>query len=219
MLRYLNQGLTMGYSHDWDRPRRIGKQVWRKIISDFCKVLPHLGIKLRGKDHKLGPTVTDDIVMFTNYYPYAKRPFYPQYFYFPRVVKDDNDPGGCKTRQRQYDLAVMVFLIIAKHYLKNRLRIYSDGSIEEWYPAVKKCITILGYGLEEVKQMNLNEFLFSCEHLPWWQWHAVVSKKINQLLSELEELKKTSQTCWEEDHESSTSGSVAGTHAQTQQSE
>ncbi len=181
----------MGYSHSWGRPSIIGKHIWKKIINDFSTILPHLGIRLRGHDLKPGPTITDELVEFTNFYPYGRdRKFYPYHFYFPRRFSRDRDPGGCKTHYLQYDLAVMVFLIIAKHYLKERLRVYSDGSIENWYPAVEKCLKVLGYGLEEVKQMKLSDYLLVCEGLLWWEYHTVADKKIRELLSKLENISK-----------------------------
>lgn len=52
----------------------------------------------------------------------------------------------CKTNARPYDLAVMVCLIIAKEWLKERIEICSDGKSEDWQPARDICQKVLGYG-------------------------------------------------------------------------
>lgn len=56
----------------------------------------------------------------------------------------------CKTAFRPYDLAVISFLIIAKHYLKNNIIVSSDGEDCHWFDGKMLCQMILGYGLEYV---------------------------------------------------------------------
>ncbi len=91
-------------------------------------------------------------------------------FYFPRVITkrkpedrvlyyDENwnpvynDPevvgkyfDFCKTAYRPYDFAVNVFLIIAKHYLGDRIIVRSDGTIKQWEDAIDMVQHFLGYG-------------------------------------------------------------------------
>jgi len=78
-------------------------------------------------------------------------------FHFPRVFKirewDKPDEKGlyfdfCKTAFRPYDLAVNVFLIIAKHYLKDNIKVSSDGKMTHWQEGMMLCQVHLGYGLE-----------------------------------------------------------------------
>ncbi len=52
----------------------------------------------------------------------------------------------CKTAFRPYDLAVIVFLIIAKHHLKDEFRVASDGSDNHWFDGKLLCQMELGYG-------------------------------------------------------------------------
>ncbi|KKN86982.1 hypothetical protein LCGC14_0262510 [marine sediment metagenome] len=54
----------------------------------------------------------------------------------------------CKTAFKPYDWAVTAFLVIAKHYLGDRLIVHSDGEIEHWHDAMQLCQIELGYGLE-----------------------------------------------------------------------
>ena len=53
----------------------------------------------------------------------------------------------CKTAFKPYDWAVTAFLVIAKHYLGDKIVISSDGAIELWYDAMQLCQIEFGYGL------------------------------------------------------------------------
>lgn len=77
-------------------------------------------------------------------------------FHFPRVLKphawEKPKENGlyfvfCKTAFKPYDLAVTAFLVIAKHYLKDRLLVHSDGDEAHWQDAKWLCEMELGYGL------------------------------------------------------------------------
>ena len=79
-------------------------------------------------------------------------------FLFDRIIKDreeaENHPGKyfdcCKTAYRPYDLAVNIFLIIAKHYLGDKIGVKSDGDLSQWKDA-----------LEIVKEsLSYNDFSF-----------------------------------------------------------
>jgi hypothetical protein len=66
------------------------------------------------------------------------------------VYRDSKEIGRffqfCKTAYKPYDLAVTVFLVIAKHYLGERLLVSSDGEIQHWTEAVGICNRAFGYG-------------------------------------------------------------------------
>jgi hypothetical protein len=51
-----------------------------------------------------------------------------------------------KTAYKPYDLAVTICLVIAKHYLENKIAISSDGEIKDWNDAMSICQHFLGYG-------------------------------------------------------------------------
>ena len=38
----------------------------------------------------------------------------------------------CKTARKEYDGLVTAALLLAKHHLGNRIRVSSDGNIDEW---------------------------------------------------------------------------------------
>lgn len=60
----------------------------------------------------------------------------------------------CKTAYKPYDLAVTIFLVIAKHYLGKRLLVSSDGEIQHWTEAVGVCNRAFGYGDEFVLETD-----------------------------------------------------------------
>jgi hypothetical protein len=68
------------------------------------------------------------------------------------VYNDPNEVGRffefCKTAYKPYDLAVIICLIIAKHYLGKDILVSSDGTIEQWKDGMVICQKILGYGLD-----------------------------------------------------------------------
>ena len=78
-------------------------------------------------------------------------------FHFPPVIEtrewQDPDKDGlwfefCKTAFRPYDLAVTAFLVVAKHQLRNRIKVRSDGDEPHWQDAKWLCQLELGYGLD-----------------------------------------------------------------------
>lgn len=52
----------------------------------------------------------------------------------------------CKTAYKPYDLAVQVFLVIAKQHLGDSLLVLSDGELANWLEAQGICQQHLGYG-------------------------------------------------------------------------
>lgn len=52
----------------------------------------------------------------------------------------------CKTAYKPYDLAVIICLIIAKHYLGDAIIVHSDGEIENWSDGMEICQRLFGYG-------------------------------------------------------------------------
>ncbi len=83
--------------------------------------------------------------------------------WFPRILPEDRhtrfdshptEEGGsgwhfsfCKTAYKPYDLAVTAFLVIAKHHLKEKLSVQSDGETQHWADARILCEQVLSYGI------------------------------------------------------------------------
>ena len=83
--------------------------------------------------------------------------------WFPRIIPEDrhthfdrhpteeNGKGWqsnfCKTAYKPYDLAVTAFLIIAKHHIKEKIWIASDGETQHWADGRILCEQFLKYGI------------------------------------------------------------------------
>lgn len=72
-------------------------------------------------------------------------------FAFPRVDANYVDENGrvyrcVKTNRRPYDLAVTALLLIAKRYLGDELKIFSDSREAWWDETRDLCNRVLGYG-------------------------------------------------------------------------
>lgn len=77
-----------------------------------------------------------------SYYDLNRKPVYSSKQTVGRIF------GCCKTAFRPYDWAVTAFLVTAKHYLKGKLIVRSDGESTHWQDARLLCQLELGYGME-----------------------------------------------------------------------
>jgi hypothetical protein len=66
-------------------------------------------------------------------------------------VSDGRFSDSCKTGFRPYDLAVQCVLLIAKHYLGDRIRVWSGGSDYHWNDARLLCYVHLSYPLSQYR--------------------------------------------------------------------
>jgi len=76
-------------------------------------------------------------------------------FSFPRVITEEYGKSSliedgkyfsfCKTAFRPYDLAVICFLIIAKHCLGDKIIVSSDGTNIHWFDGIVLCEYYLHY--------------------------------------------------------------------------
>ena len=143
----------MGYTHYWRRPATIPEEIMHAIVDDFgLLILPlgDAGVRLCGGDGENAAQVTADGVSFNGSPRCANEPFH-----FPRLMQpkpwkkpiDGLYSQFCKTALLPYDLAVMLFLLVAKHHLP-QIQIATDGNDERWSRARQFCQDILGYGRE-----------------------------------------------------------------------
>lgn len=125
----------------------------RAIVDEFgLLILPlaDAGVKLCGGNGEDAAPITHDGVSFNGV---SNRGH--ETFHFPRVMQpevwkkpvDGLYSAFCKTDLRPYDLAVTVFLLIAKHHVP-QIQIATDGRDEQWGKAREFCHDILGYGRE-----------------------------------------------------------------------
>jgi hypothetical protein len=140
----------MGYTHYISRPQVIDEQAWSKITIDTIKVLLYieneLGIVIAGGDGEGDPEIDQDGIYFNG----SKEDSYES-CYMDRILTYDKDEKGlcfefCKTDQRPYDIAVMVFYTIIKHHVPECI-VESDGEEKDWMDAITICHGLLGYDL------------------------------------------------------------------------
>ncbi len=78
-------------------------------------------------------------------------------FHFERICMDQPiDTAGfcedyCKTGFRPYDFAVQCFLLIAKHHLRDQIKVWSGGVDRHWSDARSLCYLHLDYPLMEFR--------------------------------------------------------------------
>ena len=145
----------MGFTQYRYREKTIDQDIYDKIVADFKKSREELfnrGVLLAGLNGDGVPVITDSQINFNGS---AKLQGSGEPFKFDREIQFDNgrprklEPNifqFTKTDGFSYNLAVMVFLVIAKYYLDGRINIQSDGSQADWDSARELCQHILGYG-------------------------------------------------------------------------
>ena len=151
----------MGYTQYWFRQPEIDRETFKSIVQDFRKIvqiLPTLPaeegceVKLAGGLGKGAPEICEEGIVFNGCGEGAH-----ETFDFPRTLvtqtwKEHEEYGlrfeFCNTAQKPYDIAVTAFLVIAQHYLKEKIKVSSDGDDSDWDAARNLCQSILGYGVE-----------------------------------------------------------------------
>jgi len=145
----------MGYTHYWQRKRRIAKPVFQQIRTDVQRVIDAVvarGIEIGNNigDTGSAPTVTDSLISYngigdesceTFYFP---RNFTPESWQRPRRRGFYGE--FTKTARRNYDLAVTASLIVAKRHLGEDIAVSSDGYDSEWQDARDLCEQLFSYG-------------------------------------------------------------------------
>lgn len=194
--------VSMGYTHYWYRPRVIRSIAFRKIVTDFKKLVPVLeekyGVRLAGPDGEGEPIINDKEIAFNGPIHCGHSKNYQLHIPWPTsdaggVMIEGNGIAGqwyagalvntrtcngdcsyesfvfareiipppfeepcknglyfdfCKTAFRPYDLAVTACLLIAKHYLKDKIIVSTDGEDVHWFDAKLLCQTELSYGMD-----------------------------------------------------------------------
>lgn len=158
----------MGYTHNWYRPEKIEGIIFKAIVKDFRKVLKDLrwnddmgfNINLAGVSGEGKPVISsrEDKMRYAavGFNGIRENDQWHESFTFDRTVtfginSEEEFPGrnllrhSCKTNEKPYDIAVTTFLVIAKHYLGNKLVVESDGGAEGFKKAVEVVHCVLGY--------------------------------------------------------------------------
>jgi len=89
-------------------------------------------------------------------------------FIFPRRYEPEKweEPkngeyfNSTKTAFKPYDIVVTACLIIAKHHLRNKIIVHSDGEIQHWFDGALLCQKTVGYGLDFQLDSELENFTY-----------------------------------------------------------
>ena len=151
----------MGYTHSWYRGREIESSIMDQIKADFSKITAELpeesqimdmpdfwgtpqDIAFGGNKTTCEPMIFCRVSQARRITPdRAREPWMTgKYFEF------------CKTEQMPYDLAVRALLMIAKKNLIETIRVFSDGSTDDWSTACDLCQKVLGYGKQFIMKAH-----------------------------------------------------------------
>jgi len=145
----------MGYTHYWFRKKDLSEG-WTEFVEDVKRVYKNLpkysetaggyykdrAIKICGGYGEGDPVFDENEIWFNGD---KERELDHETFHFPRVYNpppywSEPDEDGyyfdcCKTARKPYDLLVCAVLILAKIHFKDRIRIRSDGTLSDWWPA------------------------------------------------------------------------------------
>ena len=128
----------MGYTHYWymEKDKEVEEEVWDNFTTDAKSLIEDNPIleearKKYDGDGYFVPTEIDNVkIRFDGGH---------ETFWLERKSeqvdwrKDRNWVFNfCKTARKEYDGLVTATLLLAKHHLGNRIRISSDGDINEW---------------------------------------------------------------------------------------
>lgn len=137
----------MGYSHVFETKRNVPVQQWVQITDAFKKVVlnlpefsqtagsyyPDVPIKLQYEcDEDKAVVIDNDIIRFNGDGENGHETFLLCRAKFSNETFYD----FCKTNRKPYDFAVCAALILTDHYAPGCYRIVSDGTAEEWMPAL-----------------------------------------------------------------------------------
>ncbi len=136
----------MGYTHYWDRDKKISRAVFRNIVRDFKKVLPFV----QGRVKMRYAVINDSVVMFEGSENQSCETFY--------FARQDGSSllEYVKTNRLPYDQVIMAFLSIVKVHVNGNFHVTTDGEDETWKDAFSLCSNILGhdYDLLEITELN-----------------------------------------------------------------
>jgi hypothetical protein len=148
----------VGYTNYWYRPLKLTDAEMKAIGDDFNKIvlaLDNKGVKLGDGLGEGVPIITPNEITFNGLGEEESHETcsLPQDISGERFLQpcDENKDlyfTFCKTARKPYDLAVTALLIIAKHHLRERIRVSSDGEDSDWSEAKALCQLLLRYGSE-----------------------------------------------------------------------
>lgn len=140
----------MSYCNFWYRPMKLEDDVYQAIEQDAKKIKAHFNrirIQLEPASAQGGVESEEGIYVSgpceTFIFPKTLPEDFKNYFL---CMKDGRMFQFVKTNKGAYDGAIQAILIIAKHHLKERILVTSDGEIYQWERTMELVHSLLGYG-------------------------------------------------------------------------
>jgi len=128
----------MGYTHYWEVKKSLSQTEWDKFYIGVNKILEKNGVPIQYEyDNPKPPQIDDNIVRFNGVGDEGHETFY--------FEKEKTGFNFCKTAQKPYDIVVVACLIYAKICFGNKIRISSDGEIEDWQDGKKLFEEVMGF--------------------------------------------------------------------------
>lgn len=153
----------MGYTIYWYREKSVDSATFEKILQDFRTIRPELyrnGILLADPSGDSSPMINNDAVGFNG--KCASQGCCEPFSFKRELIFTYREPRKrdgkyfqyVKTDGLPYGLAAETFLIIAKHHLKERIKVSSDNPVGMWDKPRNWCQHILGYGGDFLPENN-----------------------------------------------------------------
>ena len=120
----------MGYTHYWNLKVKGNQKNFNAAKKDISKLIKNQvvilanGMGEEGSKPEAGKEVNFNGIEDESYETFSLPEKMP--------TNDDDCFNFCKTAQKEYDFVVTASLIVLKHYLKNDVKVSSDGDKEDW---------------------------------------------------------------------------------------
>lgn len=136
----------MGYTHYFPQSRPFSDMEWSQITKAFhklyqsedCQGLIQPEFECGWKDFFTHKSIKGEAIAFNGVGDEAC-----ETFVLEKSPKKLGEFNFCKTNDRPYDLMVTALLIVCAGYAEGALNISSDGTAEEWQPAVDLVTKVL----------------------------------------------------------------------------
>jgi hypothetical protein len=118
----------MGYTHYWDKKKKINKSAWDSICRDAKKAIAGSEVVQREMDNRDRPEIGENVIAFNGVEHDGHETFF---------LERENPDGFCKTARKPYDKYVTAVLCIAWWHAGDSINVYSDGYSDDWDAGLK----------------------------------------------------------------------------------
>lgn len=152
----------MGYTHYYETDKVIPQKKWNNFTKDVKILLKDNDLIQREYNESKPPEINKDHILFNGIGGNGH-----ETFYLPRK----NEGNYCKTANKPYDVCVTATLLLAHMHLDDKIKLASDGDVEDWQEGVKMINDKLEVHItltenpDAFKPKSIKTALFTCETL------------------------------------------------------